>query len=335
VPAIPVHHTPVDTESAWDADKNVSRIPNDAGESTLRKMYAWVDPNEDPNTKSAYKLPHHLVDADGKVGAASYEACVAAIAALNGARGGVDIPEADRQAVYNHLAAHIRDAGKEPPELKSRSQILRTDREVRMLTTPVELRAATDGGAPYIEGYALKFERWSDVLGWIMPFQEIISRSALDGADMSNVVALFNHDPNMPLARNTVTGDVGRLQLEVDGIGLRFKFTPTDTTYARDLMENVRAGVVNQCSFAFSVAEDDSAEEWTYDQERNIYLRRINKFARIYDISVVTSPAYPDTEAVVGQRSLERINELEAQRKRPNDDAEKEKLLLELDLLAL
>ncbi|WP_193432330.1 HK97 family phage prohead protease, partial [Caenibacillus caldisaponilyticus] len=77
------------------------------------------------------------------------------------------------------------------------------DREIRMLTTKVELRSSEDG-SDYIEGYALKFERWSDVLGFFVPFREIISQSALDGADMSNVVALFNHDQNMPLARNTV-----------------------------------------------------------------------------------------------------------------------------------
>lgn len=335
MPAIPVHHTPVDTESSWDGPEMESRIPNDAGESVLRKAYAWVDPDKDPNTKSAYKFIHHMVDSDGKVGAANLRACIAGIGVLNGARGGANIPEEDRQAVYNHLAAHIRDAGQEPPELKSRSQLARSDREVRMLTTPVELRATSDGGTAFIEGYALKFERWSEVLGWLLPFQEIISRGALDGADMSNVVALFNHNVNMPLARNTVEGEVGRLWLDVDAVGLHFRFTPTDTSYARDLLENVRAGVVNQCSFAFSVAEDDGAEEWTYDTERDIYLRRINRFARIYDISVVTSPAYPDTEAVVGQRSLERIRELEAARSRPKIAREREKLLLELDLLTL
>jgi HK97 family phage prohead protease len=211
------------------------------------------------------------------------------------------------------------------------------DKEIRLLTTPVEIRAASDGesGPEYVEGYALKFERWSDVMGFWFPFQEIISRNALDEADMNNVVALINHDPSYPLARTTVNQDVGRLELTVDNIGLRFKFQPTDTTYAKDLMENVRAGVVNQCSFAFSLAEDDTADEWTYDEEAGIYRRRINKFARIYDISIVTTPAYPDTEAVIGQRSKEKVEKLQELRKKPKADQEKEKLLLELDLLAL
>jgi HK97 family phage prohead protease len=209
------------------------------------------------------------------------------------------------------------------------------DKEIRLLTTPVELRAASDGGAEYIEGYALKFERWSDVLGFWFPFREILSSTALDEADMSNVVALINHDANLPLARNTVSSDVGSLQLDVDNIGLHFKFQPTDTSYSRDLMANVRAGVVNQCSFAFTVASDDGAEEWDYNEDLDIYERRINKIARIWDISVVTTPAYPDTEAVVGQRSRERVERLMQERKRPPIDREKEKLLLEMDLLAI
>ncbi|WP_067924935.1 HK97 family phage prohead protease [Alicyclobacillus shizuokensis] len=209
---------------------------------------------------------------------------------------------------------------------------MQTDREVRILHAPVELRAAGDGGE-FIEGYALKFERWSEVFGWLVPFREIISPTALDEADMSNVVALFNHDANMPLARNTVSSGPGQLQLSVDNIGLRFKLLPTDTTYAKDLMTNVRSGVVNQCSFAFSIADD--GDEVSYNEDLGIYERRINRFERIYDISVVTSPAYPDTEAVVGQRSREKLQELELARRRPKVDEEREKLRLELDLLEI
>ena len=49
------------------------------------------------------------------------------------------------------------------------------DKEVRHLTTPIELRSEGEGQSEYIEGYALKFEKWSERLGW---FKEIISRTA-------------------------------------------------------------------------------------------------------------------------------------------------------------
>jgi HK97 family phage prohead protease len=190
------------------------------------------------------------------------------------------------------------------------------DKEQRFLTTTVELRASSDGNTEFIEAYALKFNRESDVLGWWTPFVEKIDTRALDNADMSNVVALFNHDQNMVLGRNTATGEKGKVELEVDGIGLKWKVTPTDTSYARDLMENVRNGVINQCSFAFSISDAEDADVWTWNESRGLYERTINSIGKLYDVSIVTTPAYPDTEAVVAARSSEKVKELDLQRRK-------------------
>lgn len=114
--AIPSHSTDV-VDEAWDKGANVRRISNDAGKATLRRMYAWVDPDGDSDVKSSYKFPHHIVSAEGKVGAANVRACIAGIAVLNGARGGANIPDDDRQGVWKHLARHIRAADMEPAEL--------------------------------------------------------------------------------------------------------------------------------------------------------------------------------------------------------------------------
>lgn len=111
-------HSTATTDAAWDGPGNVARLPNDAGAAAYRRMFAWVDPDGDPEVKSSYKFPHHMVGDDGAVGAANTRACSAGIAVLNGGRGGAAIPDADRQGVYSHLARHIRDADMEPPELK-------------------------------------------------------------------------------------------------------------------------------------------------------------------------------------------------------------------------
>ncbi|AIC95447.1 HK97 family phage prohead protease [Shouchella lehensis] len=205
------------------------------------------------------------------------------------------------------------------------------NQELRHLTTKIEVRSleGDENNGDVVEGYALKFEKWSERLYY---FKEIISRNALEGADMSNVVACFNHKQDYPLARSTVEGDTGKLELSVDNIGLRFKFKPTATSYAKDLVENIRSGVVNQCSFVFTMDHsDESADEWRYNEEDDIYERRINKFASIRDISIVTTPAYSDTEAVVGARSKEKVDQLWEARNKPKQDIEKMKL--ELDLL--
>jgi hypothetical protein len=114
--AVRNHKTSV-VEEKWSANANVTRLDNDAPASVYRNVFAW-EPQEDKEDKSKWKFPHHMVSENGEPGAANYRACVAAIASLNGARGGADIPSDDRQSTYDHVAKHIRDHGKEPPELK-------------------------------------------------------------------------------------------------------------------------------------------------------------------------------------------------------------------------
>jgi hypothetical protein len=84
----------------------------------MKWVFAWADPKADPDTKGAYKFPHHEVAGGGRAGAANERACISGIGILNGGRGGADIPKADRAKIYRHLAAHLKDAGREPPELR-------------------------------------------------------------------------------------------------------------------------------------------------------------------------------------------------------------------------
>jgi len=100
-------------DAPWDAASEVKG----ASIEQLRMMCAWYDSSA-PDNATSYKLPHHRKD-----GTLVYKACVAAIAALNGARGGVDIPSSDRKTVYNHLARHIREQyDTDPPPLKEAVQ---------------------------------------------------------------------------------------------------------------------------------------------------------------------------------------------------------------------
>lgn len=174
------------------------------------------------------------------------------------------------------------------------------EKEIRQLTTEIEVRSEGEEKTDYIEGYALKFNRWSQLLGgW---FKETIDPRALDDSDMTSVTALFNHSDDMILGRSGVN-----LELEVDNIGLKFRVKPTNTSYANDLMENIRSGIVNQCSFAMSGIEG----EWKETEDPDVYERHINKIGKLWDVSVVTNPAYLDTEAVVGARSKEMVEKLE------------------------
>jgi hypothetical protein len=105
--------TPVAARGAeWDGGAEVA----DADVDDLRVMCAWFDSDE-PDAKSSYKLPHHRANVDHTL---VWRGLTAAMGALLGARGGVDVPMADRRGVYAHLARHYRDDfGAEPPEFRT------------------------------------------------------------------------------------------------------------------------------------------------------------------------------------------------------------------------
>lgn len=107
--AIPFKETPKAPEGeAWDGAAEVAA----ASVEDLAIMCAWVDSANKEN-KGAYKLPHHKAAGQHSV---VWKAVAAAMAALLGGRGGVDIPAGDKHAVYTHLAGHYKQFEKEPPE---------------------------------------------------------------------------------------------------------------------------------------------------------------------------------------------------------------------------
>lgn len=154
-------------------------------------------------------------------------------------------------------------------------------------------RAKTDGDATSItlRGYAAKFNVLSEPM-W--GFQEQIAAGAFDGVLNDDVRALFNHDPNLILGR-TASNTV---RLSVDDVGLVYEVDLPDVAYARDLAASIERGDVSQSSFAFWVAPN--GDRWD-ERSDGMWIRTITKLERLYDVSPVTYPAYPD--ATVGVRN--------------------------------
>jgi HK97 family phage prohead protease len=94
------------TNKSWDE-------LSDAEKRSIAGHFAWAPANP-PERFTDLKLPHH----DPKSHAVVRRGVIAAMAALFGARGGVDIPAEDKKKVYDHLAAHYREFGMEPPEFR-------------------------------------------------------------------------------------------------------------------------------------------------------------------------------------------------------------------------
>ena len=176
-------------------------------------------------------------------------------------------------------------------------------RERATIGTVTLKRAEGDDDSRVIEGYALKFNEYSQNFGgWF----EIIEPGALDGVlDISDVRALFNHDPNHTLARARPGSSKNTLVLTVDEIGLHYRFTAGNTAIANDLVEMLERGDVSQSSFQFSLKD----WAWINDDDKG-EVRVIKKFKKIFDVCPVTFPAYTNTEATV--RSFEEYQNVDS-----------------------
>jgi uncharacterized protein len=146
-----------------------------------------------------------------------------------------------------------------------------------------ELRVDADA-SPKITGYAAVFNQWADIGGW---FRESIKPGAFKKSIKENDIrALWNHDPSYVLGRNKS----GTLKLREDDKGLAVEIDPVQATWANDLLASMRRGDVSQMSFGFTVNKADV----NYDADE-----RVLEDVTLFDVSVVTYPAYPTTSAEV------------------------------------
>ena len=76
-----------------------------------RRAFAWFN-SDKPEEFGSYKLPHHMANSSGKL-VVLFRGCAAAWGSLQGARGGLNIPDGDRGAVKAHIKQHYKQFGRE------------------------------------------------------------------------------------------------------------------------------------------------------------------------------------------------------------------------------
>lgn len=150
----------------------------------------------------------------------------------------------------------------------------------------LEVRASEDNGT--LVGYAAVFDSPSEPLPWV----EFVRRGAFsktlnDGAD---VRLLIDHE-GIPLARTRS----GTLALEEDERGLRVEAElDASNPDAQRVLSAMRRGDMSQMSFAFRTIKDG----WSSDRQ----VREL-KEVQLYDVSIVTFPAYEETVAELRKRN--------------------------------
>lgn len=155
-----------------------------------------------------------------------------------------------------------------------------------------------------VEGYALVFNKESNDLGG---FTEVIEPTALENVlEKSDILCLLNHNEDRGVLARSQYGK-GSLFLGIDSTGLKYRFEAPNTALGDELLEGLKRGDISTSSFAFTIEKD------TWTKKDGKYLRTINKFKQLFDVSPVYRPAYNDTSVRIDTRGLENFKELEKQ----------------------
>lgn len=155
-----------------------------------------------------------------------------------------------------------------------------------------------------IEGYSTVFNKESRIM--FDPqrkrfFIEIIRSSAVSESDFKNwdIKALMEHDKSRLLARSF--NGSGTLQLSIDDYGVKYRFEAPETTEGNNALVQVKRRDIFGSSFAYTANEKENV---TYTKRSDgLLIREVHKFNRMFDISLVTDPAYFGTD--VNVRSLD------------------------------
>lgn len=180
------------------------------------------------------------------------------------------------------------------------------EKEIRLIDISeltIETRADSGDGSDsekmIVEGYAAVYDAETNIAGL---FTETIERGAFDSANMRDVPFKYNHSDAVPILARTRNKS---LTLTPDEKGLKIRAELLDTTDGRDMFKRIKAGLLDKMSFAFSVNPD--GERWETDNN-GFQKRTITKFDRIFDVSVVDTPAYDETEIFARSKAIADAN---------------------------
>lgn len=167
------------------------------------------------------------------------------------------------------------------PENKTK---LKNDRQIRAVQMFLpELQTKRIDSNYYVEGYAARYEPYVLFEDESGPIYERFERGCFDGCDMSDIIFQLNHQGTV-MARQSN----GSLIVEADERGLFIAADLGRTEAARNLYEEISAGMITKMSWGFII------KDCVYDTETRTLVHKSVK--KIFDVSAVSIPANQNTE---------------------------------------
>ena len=142
----------------------------------------------------------------------------------------------------------------------------------------------------FITGTPIVFDEATD-MGW---YEERIDKDALNECDLKDVRFLIGHNTSMiPLARSRNNNENSTMQMTVTerGMEIRVDLDTENNAEAKALYSAVKRGDMSGMSFMFAV-DSDSWEDIDTDYPK----RTIMSIRKVYEVSAVAFPAYPQTD---------------------------------------
>lgn len=159
---------------------------------------------------------------------------------------------------------------------------------------------------------------------------ERITPGSMEGADISDVIAAYNHNFEKVMGRTSAD----TLQISRDETGVKYHFEVPDTTYGNDLLTSVKRGDIQGSSFVFEM--DWEAGYDVQERDDGKIEATVKKITRVHEIGPVVRPAYPETTAENRSSALfDAVSEFLQRKDEPEQDesdGELERLKLYTDL---
>ena len=159
---------------------------------------------------------------------------------------------------------------------------MRHTRQIRTIKNKFEVRE--ENGEKRLEGY---FSVFGDIYELWPGATESVDPHAFDGALTDDIRCLIDHETRLVLGRNMS----GTLTLQPDAYGLHVSVLVNEEDQdAMNLYARVKRHDVSQASFGFDILDEDT--EYREDGSVHWTIKKV----KLYEVSIVTFPAYRDTE---------------------------------------